>query len=53
MNDTEDTRDLSAFNRDGVRGQTLVLGDGETRNEVQINGRWIRTREPADLGAWR
>lgn len=37
------------FQRNDTRGSFLVIGEGETRGEVQLSGRWIASDAPAEL----
>lgn len=34
-------------------GQQLVIGEGQTRDDLQTSGRWIATPDPVDVAAWR
>jgi hypothetical protein len=40
---------LRRFIKSTKQGQSLVLADAETRDEMQLNGRWIASDEPAEV----
>lgn len=40
---------LRAFSKPSRDRLLLVLGEGESRDELQVNGRWIAIDDPIDL----
>lgn len=42
-------RNLSGFQRQDRRGQWLVVGHGDDRDELQASGAWLATSEPVEV----
>lgn len=41
--------DVRAFIKSDSTGQSLVLSDEDTRDEMQVSGRWIASVDPVEV----